>query len=356
MKVMKLALLGTAALVVASVGARAENLDGLKAQMNSLTLNAVADAPAAATTTVSWSGYVRAGIVTGYTGNPAGLYATDIRAKAGFNVTGKTDTAVGEVGVSISTQADDTSGGFGAYNHANPTIHTDGFSGWWKLTPNVTLTGGVLGTLSKSSYSFDAVCTCAFNDANGAVASGVYGGGDPAAMKLSYADGPLGFAIQVEDANNFGNTSAFGASGKVSYSGDMFGVDVGAGYWGNANPAQQAAWAVTAGVGGKFGMFSLGVAGGMGSGIGATDDYTKVSGYAKASLSDSAGIELGVTHQWDTQLTNADYTEFDAGLYYTPVKQLTIGLEGMYNSAGTGAGVPVVDGSYTGALFTVFRF
>ena len=48
MKVMKLALLGTAALVVASMGARAENLDTLKAQMDSLTLNAVADAPAAA--------------------------------------------------------------------------------------------------------------------------------------------------------------------------------------------------------------------------------------------------------------------------------------------------------------------
>ena len=31
MNVMKLALLGTAALAVASVGARAENLDGLKA-------------------------------------------------------------------------------------------------------------------------------------------------------------------------------------------------------------------------------------------------------------------------------------------------------------------------------------
>ena len=352
MNVMKLALLGTAALAVASVGARAENLDGLKAQMNSLTLNAAADAPAAATTTISWSGYVRAAVVTGYTGNPAGAYATDIRAKAGFNVTGKTDTAVGEVGVSISTQA--ATAGFGAYNVANPVIQTDGFSGWWKLTPNVTLTGGVLGTLSKSGYSYDAVCTCAYIDGNGAVASGVYGGGDPAAFKLSYADGPLGFAIQVEDANNSANASAFGASGKVSYAGDMFGVDVNGGYWGNAIAGGQAAWAATAGIGGKFGMFSLGVAGGLGSGIGLTDDYTKVSGYAKASLSDSAGIELGVTHQWNTQLTNADYTEFDAGIYYTPVKQLTIGLEGEYHSSG--AASAVVDGSYTGALYTVFRF
>ena len=382
MKAMKIALLGTAALAAASVSARADSTSDLKAQIEALnarvatlettpampagysmvsftkegnnhviTIMPTADAPAAAATVVTWSGYVRAAVVSGYSGNPAGNYATDIRAKAGFNVTGKTDTAVGEVGVSISTQA--STAGFAAYNVANPVIQTDGFSGWWKITPNFTLTGGVLGTLSKSGYSFDANCTCAFNDSNASVISGVYGGGDPAAMKLSYADGPLSFAMQVEDANNAANASAFGVSGKIGYSGDMFGADVDGGYWGNANSAQQAAWAVSTGIGGKFGMFSMGVAAGLGSGILANDDYTKVSGYAKAALSDSMGLELGVTHQWNTQLSNG-WTEFDGGVYYTPVKQLTFGIEGEFDSADAGSGK--LDGNYTAAFLTIFKF
>ncbi|MBG1231674.1 hypothetical protein [Aestuariivirga litoralis] len=408
MKAMKLALIGTAALAAVSVSARADDLNALKAQIE--TLNArvasleatpsvpagyqavsftrneagehvisimpTADAPAAAT--IVWSGWVRAGIVAGrnvgdymsasswhpvgsstnanyYAGNE---YAADIRAAAGLKVVATTDTAVGEVGVSVAMKATGSSDIFAngsnsswTNNGGNPAFVSDGFYGWWKMTPNLTLKGGVFGSLSKNGYSFDAQCTCAYNDYIGAVSKGSRSS-DPAQVQIAYADGPLGIAIAVEDGDNDSvNASAFGVTGKATYKGDTFGADLSGGYWGTTDTTSaEASWVIDGGIGAKLGMFSVGAALGMGSGFKTTDDFTKVSAYAMAALSDSAGIELGVGHVWNTQQTNTDRTVFDAALYYTPVKQLTVGLEGSYVSGGQ------FDGTYVAALYTTFKF
>ena len=358
MKVINLALLGTAALVAASIGARAENLDVLKTQMDTLTLNAVADAPAAAATSITWEGYVRGAIVTQRLKNDDGPGIddnnTDIRAKAGLKVTAKTDTAVGEVGVRVALQAAFTDG-VDNTNAGNGFVQTDGFWGWWKLTPNFTLAAGVDGSLAKNSKSFDAGCTCYYTD-NWVGGFSNNPGGDPAQIRLSYADGPLGFAIAVEDSNNAdpvgGDTSAFGGAAKITYSGDSFSADMSGGYWGNAAGPENA-WVVNAGVGAKLGSILSGqVAVGIGSGFGVGDDYTKASGLLKLTLGDTAHAELGVGHVWNTSAGAGgnDFTEIDAGLYYDPVKQLTLGLEGAYQAGG------VIDGSYTAALVSVFRF
>ncbi len=379
MKVINLALLGTAALVAASIGARAENLDALKTQMDTLTLDAVADAPAAATTTVTFDGYIRAAIVTGRrvdtVGNPAlvpgGLvgnfagavsgpsdnYATDVRARAGVSVHGKTDTAVGEVGVNINllAPANDVRG---IYNSGNGAVTTDGFNGYWKFTPNLTLSAGILGALSKSSYSFDATCTCAYNDPFGAIIGSPQG--DPTAFRIAYADGPLTFAAQLEDTNNVGNSSAVGGTAKIGYAMDIFGFDLNGGYWGNAGG--NAAYSVSGGIGINFAPISLGVAVGTGnngsfvsSNLAANQNFTVASGYAKAALGDSASLEFGVFHDFSalsitTQDKTAGLTSFDAGLYYSPVKQLKFGLEGNYQSGGA------YDGSYTAAFVSWFKF
>jgi hypothetical protein len=417
MKAMKLALLGTAALAAASVSARADNLSDLKAQIEALnarlaTLESTpampagysmvnfskdgnthvisilptADAPAAAATTITWTGYVRAGIVSTY--NSAGAagaaavtgtgtttaaavsaaqYSTDVRARAGFNVTGKTDTAVGEVGASISVVNDGTGNSDSSFNYnaGNGNLRTDGYNGWWKISPNITLTAGLLGSLAKSSYTYDANCVCAYNDPWGAI----YGSpaNDPAAFKLGYADGPISFAVQLEDSNNNSNNSAVGVTARAKYSMDMISMDIGGGYWGNTYPGGDNSWAVSGGVGVKFDPVTLGVSvGTRHQGLGNTSsllggpvatanfDDTYAGGYAKVALGDAAGLELGFTHDFGTAPLAADAlagaSVFNAAIYYTPVKQLRIGVEGDYQSGG------LADKSYTAALVTWFNF
>ena len=354
MKVMKLALLGTAALVVASMGARAENLDTLKAQMDSLTLNAVADAPAAATTSVTWTGWVRGGILTQYSGQFTNRYSTDIIARGEIVVVGKTDTAVGEVGAKVALETSNlTDSGFG-YMGGNGAVTTDGFSGWWKLTPNVTMTVGILGNLSKSNYSYDAICTCWYNGSGGGInASGL--SGDPAAVQLAYADGPLSFAVQVEDSNNFNNSSAFGGTAKIGYKADMFGIDLSGGYWGNT--VGDAGWSASVGLGATFNPITLGVVVGTGHTLGAPGfDYTKAGGFAKLALGDTSRLELGISHDFGSSAIDvaAGQTFFGGGVYYSPVKQITIGAEGGYTSGGSSVGNN--NGAYAADLVTVFAF
>ena len=350
MKVMKLALLGTAALVAASMGARAENLDTLKAQMDSLTLNAVADAPAAATTSVSFTGYVRGAVVTAFDSKAAAgfQYYTDIRSLMAFTITGKTDTAVGEVGVTGTFR--DLANAGGVANGGN-TIGGDGFNGWWKITPAVTLKMGILG-IQKSSYSWDAI---AVNWFAGKTGGGVFGWGstvnDPAAFGLYYGDGPLSFGLQAYDSNNaFSNASAFGLNAKIGYKMDAFGIDFTGDYAGRANGS--AGWAVSGGAGYAAGPFSVGVALGTGATPITGAIVTPGSAFAKLALSDSASFEAGVTRDFGS--TNGNDTQFGMGMYYSPVKQVTFGIEAGYesNSLGAAAG----DGSYSAGLVSAFTF
>ena len=362
MKFLKLALLGTAALAAASVSARADSLDSLKAAMDNLNIGAVADAPAAAApaTSVVWNGFVRAGVTTAY--NPtatgvgaAGQYYTDIRTYGEIKVTAKTETAVGEVGVDYQLQA---SGGIQDQIVGNGSIgpvSTDGIHGWWKMTPNLTLAGGTEGTLAKSSYSWDANATSWWSASTG---GGVFGGipkGDPAAIQLAYADGPLSFAAQVEDANNWNNSSAFGVTAKVGYKMDAIGFDLEGGYWGNAGPlvagtTGAAAWSVGGGAGYSAGAFSIGAAIADAQIYDTGAAYVPGSIYAKVNMSDVAHIEMGATHDFSTGQATSGMTTFGGGLYYTPVKQLAFGAEAGYVSGGAS------NGSYTASLISQFMF
>ena len=401
MKAMKIALLGTAALAAVSVSARADNLSDLKAQIEALNARvaSVEAAPAMpagyqmvnfskvgndhiisimptadmpATTTITWSGYVWAAVQTYYDGGYGSInsgvtpangtiassayagssYATDIRTRAELSVTGKTDTAVGEVGVSVNLRA--SSAGTGQSNTGNGGVVTDGYWGWWKMTPNVTLGGGVAGSIAKNSYTYDAQCYhCYLTDYFGGISNNP--GGDPSQFKLSYNDGPLSFAIAAEDSNNsnppaYYDNSAFGVSGNIGYSMDTFGVDISGGYWGNAHGGD-AAWVATAGIGANFNPFSIGAAVGFGHSF-SGDDYTKASGYIKLALSDSAHFDVGIAHQFANS-GGYEFTEYDAGLYYEPVSKLTIGIEGLYQA---GDSAYFGDGAYVADLITVWKF
>jgi hypothetical protein len=431
MKVVKLALLGTAALAAVSVSARADDLSDLKAQIEALNgrisqlestpsipagyqlltvseadaiivpgIDASADrfygnkatnigvmptADVPASTNIQWSGFVRAGIVysnekttrsslniaTGLlTGAPvpARAKSLDVVSRAGLKVVGTTDTAVGEVGVRVTLLASaETRGLSQEGNRSHVTFADDGYWGWWKITPELTLAGGIAGTLGDSSNAFDNRCTCAYQDTGGA-----FGHGDPTQIRLSYESGPISFAIAVEDEGNTATKSALGLAGEFKYSGDTFGFDLNAGYYDSKRAdidRSDAAWTVNAGANMALGdLAKLGIAIGVGEDkhiAGNLDRYAKGSVFLGFTLSDAVSLEVGGAYT-DYKGNSHDYT-VAGGLYYTPVAQLTLGVEASYRNSknfSNDVGIPgilvddfIVSGKRTRAdVIAIWRF
>ncbi len=398
MNVLKLALLGTAAFAAVSVSAQANDLADLKAQIEALNgrisqlestpsvpagyqLLSVSEADAIiipsvnvdknygnkatnigilptadvpASTNIQWSGFVRAAVHygsvdydaadTSVAGGTFDYDELDILTRAGIKVVATTDTAVGEVGVRVALLA--VSAGVGKTNRGNHDVTTDGYWGWWKMTPELTLGAGVDGSLANSSNAFDNRCSCYHIQTGGA-----FGNGDPSQIRLSYASGPISFAVAVEDYDNvkaMGNSkSALGTAAEVKWAGDSIGFDLNAGYW-NPAGAGDADWTINAGANMGLGdIASLGVAVGTGE-LGHTtgDKYTRASMFLGFTLSDSLAAELGATY---TDATNNNLT-VAGGLYYTPVSQLTLGLEASYSDTKS------VDQTFNAALVSIYRF
>jgi hypothetical protein len=421
MKMIKIALLGTAALAAVSVSARADNLSDLKAQIEALNARVAAvetapavpagfslmtmttaealvipgldadknygktstqfgilptaDVAAAPSTVISWSGYVKAALVyRGYgsavtgsvTGiNGAGVVATtnflkqntfDVQVKSGFAVSGKTDTAVGEVGAKIAVAGNWTKdwnndNRVGYNGDAQATLTTDGVWGYWKMTPELTLGGGYGGSLSGNGYGYDGACSCNFTGDG----SGGYGLPDVTQMRLSYASGPLAFAVALEDggSNFVGPTysNGFGVAAEMKYSGDTLSGELSAGWQQAVGFGAEDRWVVDAGLGFSLGdVGKISAAAGIGSGHAVADDFTKASIFASINLASSAHAELGVSHIWRDGANN-DTTGIGGGIYYDPASQLTIGLEAQYNAnEAPNTDQTVVD------LVSIFRF
>ncbi len=339
-----------------------------------------ADAPAG--TTISWSGYVRAAIV--YTGDQVSGSAKrtydgvtskvkysgdtsddwDVKARGQLRVVATTDTAVGEVGVELKMRADFNGNG-------TADVYMKTAWGYWAMTPELTLGGGYTGSLGNIGYGYDGACTCYYTD-NADVS---FDPGDTSQMRLTYASGPFSMAVAIEDAginDGFGNDNNdyyragnnLGAAGEIKYSGDAFSGEISGVYRSTNNEVlvgndnADALWQVGAGVGFNLGdIASLSLAAAFGAGpyqtVNDNGDITNnvpvynswwgVSGLASANLSDTVHAELGAGYK------NREGDNFNAvsnstlygykgfsydtwailgGLYYTPVDQLTIGVEG----------------------------
>lgn len=342
-----------------------------------------ADAPAG--TTISWSGYVRAAIV--YNGNDLSAkfqryhnvggtgwsketwpgakekYSDDsddwdVKARGQLRVVATTDTAVGEVGVELKLRADMDGNG-------SSDVYVKTAWGYWAMTPELTLGGGYAGTLGNIGYGYDGACTCYYTD-NADVG---FDPGDTTQMRLSYASGPFSAAVAIEDASTDGgdlNGNNLGVAGEVKYSGDSFSGEI-SGLYRSTNDDDydrtnigydsnvDGLWQVGVGVGFNLGdIASLSLAAALGEGpyqtvndqtgnidnnLGVNNNWWGVSGLASANLSDTVHAEVGAGYkhrEGDTYKTNVwKYNGFDydtyaflGGLYYTPVDQLTIGLEG----------------------------
>jgi hypothetical protein len=366
MKMIKIALLGTAAIAALSVSARADELSDLKAQIEALnnrvaqvetapavpagyqllsvgegkatqipglesdrhlseTATIVSILPTAdvpASTSIEWSGLVRAALVWDDVSNldlngdgdknDVGEQGDDdfsIRTRGQLKVTGKTDTAVGEVGATITFRANET--GFG-----DPSVISNEQWGYWAITPELTLGGGYTGSLSGIGYGYDGKCNCYYTDN----ANAGYGHGDTTQMRLSYASGPMGFAIALEDDESGGSDNDdIGVAAELKYSGDTVSGEISGGWWESDD-----AW-VGAGLGFGMDMFNVSVSGAFGEIDNA--GFWKANILASVNMTDAMHAEVGFNH-FEGSDGLADQDAVLAGIYYDPVSQLTLGLEG----------------------------
>ena len=426
MKSIKLALMAGAAIAVSAAAAHADDLDTLKAQIE--TLNArvaameaapavpagynliavsegsaanvpglamsaqdkmlygnkatvisvlpTADAPAG--TTITWSGFTRAAVVYQDSSEAsAKLYNRsedsadwektgaksadpeadwDVKAGGEITVVGTPDTAVGEVGVKVSVRGDFN--GNGASDVSMPTAW-----GYWAMTPELTLGGGYAGSLGNIGYGQDSGSYMYTEGVN-------FDPGDTTQMRLSYASGPFSAAIAVEDASTNGDdvvgkasANQLGVGGEIKYSGDSMSGEI-SGVWRSLDDdawegtqfGTDASWQIGTGVGFGLGeMASLSFAAAMGEGPATAVDadgnntnnypwnasWWGASALASVSISDEVHVEASVGYK-DWTFDDVTFGDFDysadyslmvvgAGVYYTPVDQLTIGLEASYS-------------------------
>ena len=341
-----------------------------------------ADAPPAAS--ISWSGYSRAGVV--YHGErqdthdkayvlQGGAWVRapkldvktsddtddyDVGARGQLLVDAKTDTAMGEVGVELELRAD--------YNgNGASDIYAKVAWGYWAMTPGLTLGGGYNQSLGDITYGYDGSCTCYFTDN----ADVDFNPGDTSQLRLSYVAGPVTFDVAVEDAgldDGTINDGLLGVAGDVSYAGDVFSGEI-AGVWRDSNESQTGSdqiWQV--GLGGSItmgdiGSLTFGAATGEGpyevqtsgtivNGLAYNNLWWGASALASIKLGDRAHVELAggykqrdgdqssfVKDKVKYEVSDVDYHTYAlmGGLYYTPVDQLTLGLEGEWYTTSTTA-------------------
>jgi hypothetical protein len=405
MKTMKVALLATAALAAVTVSARADDASALKAELAALnarvaqleaspalpvgySLLTVSEASSSATpgvvetdlasygdkatvigimptadmpasTTIEWSGFVRAAIAyfdkPGATGT-GGDDEIDVWSRGEIKVKAKTDTSVGEVGVMMKLRAD-----FNITTSGNPGVVSPEYWGYWAMTPELTLGGGFTGTLANIGYGYDGACSCYYTDN----ADAAFNPGDESQMRLSYASGPMSFAIAVEDGSVAADSDdSIGVAAELKYTGDTVSGEISGGWWGAddftsiaAGGNDAVAWQVGAGLGfalGDMANLSLAVAGGEFWG---GRNYIGASALVSANLSDTVHAEVAVAYKdYSGSTFFPTYSYNDAmsvlgGIYYEPVSQLTIGLEAEHtNPKGAKNNTTSVD------LVTVFRF
>jgi hypothetical protein len=416
MKMIKMALLGGAALAVTSVGAYADDLAALKAQVESLNarvaqMEAVPSVPngyslltisegsqptipglevlakdahatgekatvigilptadAPATTEITWSGYARAAIV--YVDYGDDTDDLDVYARGQIKVTGKTETAVGEIGATIEYRGNfdgqRSRGSAGVFNgrgnvvgliSGNHDVYIEQAWGYWAMTPELTLGGGFAGSLGNIGYGYDGACLCYYTD-NADVALNP---GDTSQMRLTYGSGPLSLAIAIEDAsgngagfsgNGSGADDKLGVAAEMKYTGDTINGEV-SGLWraGAEGPGFDDVYAVGAGIGFSLGDIAAISAGAQVGQYNNGQDFWRASILASANLSDEIHAEVAYGYTSDNIAGNT-VNAILAGVYYDPVSQLTIGLEGEWYDVDA----PGTDSVTQVDLVTIFRF
>lgn len=384
MKTMKVALLATAALAAVSVSARADDAASIKAQLEALnariaqleaapavptgysllTMTEVAplsltgekasdvsnskshrisvlptaDMPAA--TTIDWDLEVRAQIR--YNDFDGGLYGTaaettfgaattsfgfnrddeiGVYARGRIRVRATTDTSVGTVGVDMRLQG---ISGYGSdFGTAGAGVTMNIAWGWWQMTPEWTLGGGYTGSLSDPGHG---------QDGNISVGQTIYFGfSDQEQMRLTYASGPLTWAIAIEDNDASASDAKLAVASRIDYAGDAFSASL-SGYYGPSGGPDN--WQVAAGADftlGDMATLSANVAVGRrdwslaGVPFGDTK-YVGATAFMGFDITEATSLELSGGYIWNGSGT-PDVMVLNGGIYWQPVDQLKMGLQ-----------------------------
>jgi hypothetical protein len=350
-------------------------------EVNTIAIAPTADMPS--TAQVQWSGYARAavdydktqtdhffdansdGIVDTFTVAPddfSEAYSEEtkdlhIKARGRMNLAASNDTSVGSVGVELEMTADwgGVSGG---------SVDMTKAWGYWNMTPGLALGGGYAGSIGGIGHGGD-IMTALYNGGIGTTAARA----DTPQLRLTYSSGPMSASIALEDSD-YGNSSAIdattltvlaaddseiGVAGELNYAGDILSAEI-AGYMHGGD------WQIGSGLSAKIAnMLTLSVAAGMGRNentffdvmaapynittstftgfVAAYDrDYWNVSGVAVAHLADQFSLEVGASYEEGNGAFSPTFdiddstVAFAAGAYFTPVDQLTLGVEGAWSS------------------------
>jgi hypothetical protein len=355
MKMMKVALLGGAALAVTSAGAFADELSNLKSSMESMTIaTPVADAPEGAT--ITWAGFVRQALTfRDDDGADSGLDLNGGRARLIVDAT--TPTSVGDVSFH---------GVFGA-SQGQPRGGWDiswvEYWGTWQMTPELAFQGGRMFTGGQGQGE---------TYGNTVGLSPSFATTTDNALQLNYASGPFSFIIGVENGDDPDASASFDATpdfyASMGWSGDMVSFGLQGNYVMNDAPGYDDSYQIGANVNfnlsdaiglriaGVFGQEECTIAGCVaGYGGAAPDgrgDYFGVVGRIRANVTEATMLELSGGY---VDADAFDRFNVNAGMYWTPAAPLTIGLQGDYTStdlAGPGSSLD----SMSASLVTWWRF
>ncbi len=262
MKMMKLALLGTAALAVSAMGAQADDLSALKAEIEALNARVVqletapavpagysvmtisdiealsltgeqakdlvgyhssnrisvlptADAPAAAT--VDWDFQIRAAI--GYVDGYDDEDDIEVITRGRIRVKASMDTAVGAVGVDLRLQGSSYFGAYGGGDFGGGATTVMNIAwGWWQMTPELQFGAGYTGSIGNVNFGQDEYIT-------GIGTTVGFNSGDQEQMRLTWTSGPLTLAGAIEDSGAF-RPDLPSVAGAATYAGDTISVGV----------------------------------------------------------------------------------------------------------------------------------
>jgi hypothetical protein len=235
-----------------------------------------------------------------YSGGRRASDDIDVYAQSRLRVTGTTDTAVGEVGVTMEMRAD-------MDGRTDYDVYMNEAWGWWAMTPELTFGGGYTASLADIGYGYDGACSCYYIDN----ADMAFNPGDTTQLRLSYASGPFSMAVALRTPRTSSRLGAelngdrLGVAGQVKYSGDTFSGEISGGWWDverTISSTSTREWQVGAGVGFSLGeMFNISIAAAMGEG-----PTTRTS--EQAAVTD---VALPINNKWwgVTALASAGLTD-----------------------------------------------
>jgi hypothetical protein len=256
----------------------------------------------------------------------------DVKVRGRIFIKGKADTAVGEVGGYFRLQADG-GGNFSDYSEATKMNKA---YGWWKFAPNWELMAGYNDNTGALQVGWDWVA------ATGPTRSFGPSNRNNEQFRLTYSgDGPLSFAVSVEDADfdESEDTDLPNLQAYLMYSSDAFTAQA-VGLVQDDNDGDDLDWALgggaTIGLGDAFKITAGGV---VGSGTDsyqnnlapftADDDFWAASIGLLANLSEDTRLELGAGYE-EGDLFSQQAWGVGGGVYWDPVSQVTLGIGATY--------------------------